>query len=261
MWLQDRGYRVFAGVRRASDAGVLEQRSKGRLTPVLLDVVDEASIRAAAQFIATQTPQLDGLVNNAGVAVAGPLEFLPLAELRRVLEINVIGQIAVTQAFLPLLRPAGGRVVMMSSISGRVAAPMMGPYAASKFALEALSDALRRELSEWGMEVSIIQPGNIQTPIWSKGVAWGEELRSRLSPPAIALYGSAMERMLNYIQGQDGRGLHPSAVARAVEHALSAAHPRTRYGVGRDARAGALLARLLPDRWIDRFLARRNQRK
>lgn len=257
LWLQDKGYRVFAGVRQHTDAEALKEKSKGHLRPVLLDVVDEVSIREAVQFILTQTPQLDGLVNNAGIAVAGPLEFLPLQELRRVLEVNVIGQVAVTQAFLPLLRPARGRVVLMSSISGRVAAPMMGPYAASKFALEAIGDALRRELRPWGMEVSILEPGNIQTPIWSKGVAWGEELKTRLSPQANEFYGRAIEGILNYIRGQDGRGLHPNEVARVLEHALSATRPKTRYVIGQDAKAGALLARFLPDRWVDRFIAGR----
>lgn len=257
LWLQDRGYRVFAGVRKSTDAEALQQKSKGHLTPVLLDVVDEASIRKAVQFVLTQALKLDGLVNNAGIAVAGPLEFVPLQELRRVLEVNVVGQVAVTQAFLPLLREARGRVVLMSSISGRVAAPLMGPYAASKFALEAIGDALRRELAPWGIQVSIIEPGNIQTPIWRKGIAWGEALKQQLSPDATQLYGGAIDGILRYIQGQDGRGLHPNEVARVVEQALVSARPKTRYVVGRDAKAGALLARLLPDPWVDRFIAGR----
>lgn len=257
LWLQDRGYRVFAGVRKSTDAEALQQKSKGHLTPVLLDVADEASIRKAVQFVLTQTPKLEGLVNNAGIAVAGPLEFVPLQELRRVLEVNVVGQVAVTQAFLPLLREARGRIVLMSSISGRVAAPLMGPYAASKFALEAIGDALRRELAPWGVEVSIIEPGNIQTPIWRKGIAWGEALKEQLSADAIRLYGPAIDGILRYIRGQDGKGLHPNEVARVVEQALVSACPKTRYVVGRDAKAGALLARLLPDRWVDRFIAGR----
>ncbi len=257
LWLQDRGYRVFAGVRKSTDAEALQQKSKGHLTPVLLDVADEASIRKAVQFVLTQSPKLEGLVNNAGIAVAGPLEFVPLQELRRVLEVNVVGQVAVTQACLPLLREARGRVVLMSSISGRVAAPLMGPYAASKFALEAIGDALRRELAPWGIEVSIIEPGNIQTPIWRKGIAWGEALKEQLSAEATQLYGGAIDGILRYIRGQDGRGLHPNEVAKVVEHALVSARPKTRYVVGRDAKAGALLARLLPDRWVDRFIAGR----
>lgn len=257
LWLQERGYRVFAGVRKSTDAEALQQKSKGHLTPVLLDVADEASIREAVQSVLTQSPKLEGLVNNAGIAVAGPLEFVPLQELRRVLEVNVVGQVAVTQAFLPLLREARGRVVLMSSISGRVAAPLMGPYAASKFALEAIGDALRRELAPWGIEVSIIEPGNIQTPIWRKGIAWGEALKEQLSAEATQLYGPAMDGILRYIRGQDGKGLHPNEVAKVVEQALVSARPKTRYVVGRDAKAGALLARLLPDHWVDRFIAGR----
>lgn len=257
LWLEAKGYRVFAGVRKPADAEALKRKSKGSLTPVLLDVTEEASVREAAGWVRFQTPGLDGLVNNAGIAVAGPLEFLPLQELRRVLEVNVVGQVAVTQAFLPLLRQARGRVLLMSSISGRVAAPLMGPYAASKFALEAIGDALRRELAPWGLEVSIIEPGNIQTPIWGKGVAWGEELKQQLSPMATGLYGRAIDGILSYIRAQDGKGLHPNEVARVVEQALAVARPKTRYVVGHDAKIGVLLARFLSDRWVDRFIAGR----
>lgn len=260
LWLEARGFRVFAGVRKEADGEALQAQSKGNVRPVLLDVVDKDSIAQASARVSGQANELDGLVNNAGVAVAGPLEFLPLEELRRQLEINVVGQIAVTQAFLPLLRPAKGRIVMMSSISGRVAAPMMGPYSASKFALEALSDALRRELRPWGLEVSVIEPGNIQTPIWSKGVNWGQQMRDNLPEAARQLYGRAIDAIIGYIRTQDGSGLSPDEVAKVVEHALSAPVPRTRYVVGQDAKVAALMTRLLPDRWVDRFIAGRRFR-
>ena len=260
LWLEARGFRVFAGVRKEADGEALQAQSKGNVRPVLLDVVDKDSIAQASARVSGQANELDGLVNNAGVAVAGPLEFLPLEELRRQLEINVVGQIAVTQAFLPLLRPAKGRIVMMSSISGRVAAPMMGPYSASKFALEALSDALRRELRPWGLEVSVIEPGNIQTPIWSKGVNWGQQMRDNLPEAARQLYGRAIDAIIGYIRTQDGSGLSPNEVAKVVEHALSAPVPRTRYVVGQDAKVAALMTRLLPDRWVDRFIAGRRFR-
>lgn len=260
LWLEARGFRVFAGVRKEADGEALQAQSKGNVRPVLLDVVDKDSIAEASARVSGQANELDGLVNNAGVAVAGPLEFLPLEELRRQLEINVVGQIAVTQAFLPLLRPAKGRIVMMSSISGRVAAPMMGPYSASKFALEALSDALRRELRPWGLEVSVIEPGNIQTPIWSKGVNWGQQMRDNLPEAARQLYGRAIDAIIGYIRTQDGSGLSPDEVAKVVEHALSAPVPRTRYVVGQDAKVAALMTRLLPDRWVDRFIAGRRFR-
>ena len=257
LWLGAKGFKVFAGVRKASDGEALQAKAKGNVVPVLIDVVDQDSIAEAFSAISAQTSQLDGLVNNAGVAVAGPLEFLPIEELRRQLEVNVIGQVAVTQTFLPLLRPARGRIVMMSSISGKVASPMMGPYSASKFALEALSDALRRELNPWGLEVAVIEPGNIQTPIWSKGLNWGEAMRASLSEKAQQLYGPAIEGILRYIRAQDGSGLPPEEVAKAVEHALTATVPKTRYVVGQDAKIGALMSRILPDRWIDRLIAAR----
>ena len=152
------GLQVFAGVRRAEDGAALQAASSARLTPMLLDVADETSIRAATDTITAAVGEagLAGLVNNAGIGVAGPLEFLPLAEFRTQLEVNVTGQLAVTQALLPLLRQGRGRIVNMGSIGGRIAAPFVGPYSASKFALEALTDALRMELRPWGLHVAIV---------------------------------------------------------------------------------------------------------
>jgi len=262
LWLESRGFRVFAGVRKEADGEALQAKSSksgGNLVPLIVDVTDSDSVAQAAGVIQSQTGKLHGLVNNAGVAVAGPLEFLPLEELRRQLEVNVIGQIAVTQAFLPLLRQAPGRIVMMSSISGKVAAPLMGPYSSSKFALEALSDSLRRELRDWGIEVSIIEPGNIQTPIWSKGVSWGEQMIANLPQEAKKLYGPALVGIIGYIRRTDSNGLPASEVAKVVEHALTAPRPRTRYVVGRGAKIAALLARVLPDRLMDQLIANRRR--
>lgn len=260
--LSRQGFRVFAGVRKHADADKLKAQSAS-LTPLLLDVTDLESIRGSAQVVTESVSEagLWGLVNNAGIAVAGPLEFLPLEELRHQYEVNVIGQVAVTQAFLPLLRKARGRIVMMSSIRGRVASPMMGPYASSKFALEALSDSLRRELTPWGLEVSILEPGNIQTPIWSKGVRWGRHLLEQLPPRARELYGPGMEEIIRYIEGIEGKGLPPLEVARVVEHALTAPRPRTRYVLGRGAKLAAFLSRVLPDRLMDRVAFGRFQKR
>ncbi|MER3482093.1 MAG: short-chain dehydrogenase/reductase [Meiothermus sp.] len=260
VWLAKRDFRVFAGIRKKADGDTLAAQA-GNILPVLLELTEENSVAEAYKLIASQTDKLEGLVNNAGIAVAGPLEFLPISELRRQLEVNVIGQIGVTQAFLPLLRPAKGRIVMMSSISGRVTAPFFGPYSASKFALEALSDALRRELVRWGLEVSVVEPGNIRTPIWGKGVAWGEALKKALPDGGKELYGAAIDGLIRYVQNSDGKGLHPDEVAKVVEHALTAARPRTRYVVGREAKLAAFLVRLLPDRLIDRFIAGRRFRE
>ena len=261
LWLEARGFRVFAGVRKAEDAAALEAKSKGNLIPVFIDVSDPQSVTETVQQVSKYSPTLHGLVNNAGIAISAPVEFMPIEELRRILEVNTIGQVAVTQAFLPLLRPTQGRIVMMSSISGRVSAPFFGAYSASKFALEALSDSLRRELKPWGMRVSVIEPGNIRTPIWNKGAAWGEQMKAKLPEKALELYGAQLEGILGYVRAQDGVGSPPEAVARAVEHALSAHSPRTRYVVGRDAKAAAFLLKLLPDWAVDMAIGGRGSRR
>lgn len=251
------GYRVFAGVRKADDAEKLRRAGSDRLVPIFVDVTDEDMIAKAAAQVSESVGDhgLAGLVNNAGVAVAAPLEFIPISELRRQLDINVIGQIAVTQAFLPLIRQATGRVVFVSSISGRIAAPLLGPYAASKFSLGALADSLRRELLPWDIRVSLVEPGRIETPIWEKSVAAADALAAQLDPQAQEYYGKAMDA--NRARAMKARGGTPvEVVSRVIEKALTARSPKTRYLVGRDARAGALLASLLPDKWLDAFIAR-----
>lgn len=194
-------------------------------------------------------------MNNAGVAVAVPLEFLPLQEFRRQLEVNVVGQLAVTQALLPNLRRARGRIVNMSSIGGRSALPFLGAYAASKFALEALTDALRVELRPFGIEVSVVEPGSIATSIWARGAETFERIRAGLPPAVDELYGERLTAFRRVAAAAGGRGEPPDEVAKAVEHALTAKHPRTRYLVGRDARRRARIERL-PDRLRDRVIQR-----
>jgi NAD(P)-dependent dehydrogenase (short-subunit alcohol dehydrogenase family) len=251
------GWRVFAGCRREADAEALRRGASPRLVPVRLDVTEEAQVRAAAEAVAAATggAGLDGLVNNAGIVVAAPLECLPLAELRRQLEVNVVGPVAVTQACLPLLRQARGRIVNVGSISGLVASPFAGAYAASKFALEALTDALRVELAPWGLEVSVVEPGSVATPIWEKLVAQAERTLSGAAPERLALYQRAVEAMRRAAEGSARRAAAPDRVVAAVVHALTARRPRTRYLVGRDARLMAAL-RILPDRVRDRLFIR-----
>ena len=254
--LQSLGFSVVAGFRREADGERL--RSQG-LTPLQLEVTDPDSIAAAASEVESLVGAagLAGLVNNAGVAVAAPIEFVPIAELRRALEVNLLGQVAVTQAFLPLLRIAQGRVVNMGSISGRVALPLMGPYAASKFALEAVTDSLRREVHGQGIEVVIIEPGGVRTPIWEKGVADAERMREALPPEAERLYGKLVASMREQTREiAEERGLPPRDVAAVVAHALTAPRPRTRYVVGRDARLRLAVAKRVPDRLFDRLLFR-----
>jgi NAD(P)-dependent dehydrogenase (short-subunit alcohol dehydrogenase family) len=252
------GWRVFAGVRREADAARLTAQLSERSHPVIIDVTDAGSIASGVGRIASAVGDegLDGLVNNAGVAVAGPLEFLPLEEFRRQLEVNVTGQLAVTQACLPLLRRRRGRVVFMGSIAGRVALPMLGPYSASKHAIEALGDALRVELQPWGMHVAIVEPGSIATPIWKKGEEAAAQGASRFPPAAEQLYKPAIGAMRKAAADASRRGIPPDTVAALVEHALTSASPRTRYLVGADARLRARIGAFVPDRLRDRLFTR-----
>jgi NAD(P)-dependent dehydrogenase (short-subunit alcohol dehydrogenase family) len=218
---------------------------------VALDVTDPGQIAAVAEQVG---PALDGLVDNAGIAVAAPLELVPLDELRRQLEVNVVGQVAVLQAVLPALRRSRGRVVFMGSVGGRSALPFLGPYAASKHALEAIADSLRIELAPLGVDVSIVEPGSIATPIWRKGAERADELRESFDEERAALYASAVAR-LREVALKRGPGVDPDEVAKAVEHALTAKRPKARYLVGRDAHLRAWIERL-PTRVRDRVLAR-----
>ena len=252
------GLRVFAGVRKQSDAESLRAKSSPLLTPIALDIADTLSVSTAASAVAgaVGSAGLDGLVNNAGVVVAGPVEFLPLPELRRQFEINVVGQVAVTQAFLPLIRTARGRIVNMGSISGRMATPFLGAYGASKFALEALTDALRLELAPWNISVSIIEPAAVATPIWEKSAKTAEAILEALPPEAGVLYGELMQAVRERSAQAEKTAIDPLEVARAVEHALTASRPRTRYLVGKDAKIRAAVALLVPDRVRDSLVAK-----
>ena len=256
--LDARGWRVYAGVRNQRDADALRAKASPRLVPLMIDVTDEASIASAASQVERELGSgrgLAGLVNNAGIAIGGPLEFMPIGDLRKQLEVNVIGQVAATQAFLPLIRQARGRIVNMGSIGGRLATGFFGPYNASKFALEAITDALRQELRPWGIDVAIIEPGSIATPIWEKGIADARERERALSARAAGLYKPYADAMIAKADEMGGRGIAPDEVAKAVEHALVSKRPKTRYIVGRDAQLQAVAARVVPDRLMDRVVA------
>lgn len=245
------GFDILAGVRKDADG---ERLRAERIEPLRIDVTDADLIAAAAAQLGDRP--LAGLVNNAGIAVTAPLEFVPLEELRRQLEVNLVGQVAVTQAFLPALRRGRGRIVNIGSIGGRVAAPLLGPYAASKFALEGITDALRRELRPWGIEVAIVEPSTIATPIWGKGAETGDAILAGLPPEAEQRYGRMIATMRAIAARGPSEGLPPQAVADVIVHALTARRPRTRYLVGRDAQVSARLAALLPDRLFDGLVAR-----
>ena len=251
-----RGMTVFAGVRDPRAGEALAAKGGPSIIPIMLDVTDEPSIARSVEVVqrAVGAAGLRGLVNNAGIVIGSPLEVIPLSQLRKQLEVNVIGQIAVTQAFLPLLRRGRGRIVNMGSIAGRGTIPLLGPYSASKYALEALTDALRMELRPWGIQVSIIEPGAIATPIWDKSTKEAENLEASASEEAKALYGEAVIRIREAIAQAAQRAIPPDAVVQAVHHALTAARPRTRYLVGTDAKLRAWMVKWLPDRVQDRLL-------
>jgi NAD(P)-dependent dehydrogenase (short-subunit alcohol dehydrogenase family) len=250
--LKTLGFDAVGAVRKDEDAERLEARG---VRTVRIDVTDAGQIAAAREELGDLA--LAGLVNNAGIAVAAPLEFLPVDRLRQQLDINLIGQMAVTQAFLPALRRAGGRIVMVSSIGGRVALPLVGAYNASKFGLEGMSDALRRELMGQGVDVILIEPGGVKTPIWEKGEQLADEMMEDVPPEAERLYGkliAALRTGTRKIATETGS--EPIAVAEAIGQALTASRPRTRYVVGSDAKMRARMSRVLPDRVMDRMIAR-----
>jgi NAD(P)-dependent dehydrogenase (short-subunit alcohol dehydrogenase family) len=252
------GWRVFAGVRKEADADSLRGDGSERLTPLMLDVTDAAQIAAAAERIAGEVGEagLDGLVNNAGIAVPGPLEALPIDDFRRQVEVNLTAQVAVTQAMLPAIRTARGRLVFISSIGGRMAFPMFGAYHAAKFGLEAVGDVFRQELRPWGIEVAIVEPGSIATPIWERGQQAAEAFVAGASDEQERLYGQSIAAYREVARQTGERGIPPERVAKAIEHALGARRARTRYLVGLDAKAQARLKSLLPTRLVDRLIAR-----
>lgn len=247
------GWRVFAGVRREHDAEALRREGMAGLEPIALEVTDGASIAAAVRAVeaAMGGAGLAGLVNNAGVTNGGPVECVELDELRRCFEVNTLGPVAVTQAFLPLVRRARGRIVFVSSIGGRVALPIVGPYDASKFALEALADALRMELRPWGVAVSIVEPGAIATAIFEKSRKLADEIVARMPAEARERYEAAARNVVEVFNGFERQALPADRAAAVIERALTARRPRARYLVGNDARVQALLGWLLPDRIFD----------
>jgi NAD(P)-dependent dehydrogenase (short-subunit alcohol dehydrogenase family) len=255
--LDRRGFAVFAGVRKEADAEALRAAGSDRLRPLILDVTEADQIAAAARLLAKESPGgLAGLVNNAGVGVGGPLELIAIDDFRRQIEVNLIGQIAVTQAFLPALRRAPGRVVFLSSIGGLNANPYMSPYHASKFGIEAVGDSLRQEMRQFGVEVSLVEPGSVATPIWAKGKESADAIQDRLTPEDERLYGDKVARMGKVLEKVGARGVPPEKVADVVARALTDKRPKTRYLVGGDARMTLLMRRVLPDRIRDRIVAR-----
>ncbi len=239
--LAQHGYRVFAGVRKLPDASGLDA------TPVLLEVTDRDSVRAAVRFVEERTEGLHALVNNAGIGSSGPLEFQELSEIERVFAVNVFGLIAVTQAFLPLIRAGEGRVVNIGSIGDRFSLPFGGALCSSKAAVRSLTESLRLELHPHGIHVVLIQPASVSTPAVDK---FADEARDKLSGQALELYGTAFKSFIARGLAEEKAGSPPEVIADAVFEAVSATRPRTRYLAGKKAQVLAAIP-YLPDRWQD----------
>jgi NAD(P)-dependent dehydrogenase (short-subunit alcohol dehydrogenase family) len=250
------GFQVFAGVRNEQAAEKLHSKASERLMPVMIDVSDAASIKSAAELIKEKTGErgLFGLINNAGIAIAGPLEILPIEYLRRQFEVNVIGHIAVTQAMLPILRIAKGRIVFTSSVSGAVSSPYLAPYAASKWAIEALADALRLELRTWDISVSLLEPGPIATPIWERSVNTADKMSNTLSSDALELYDLDLIAIRKTIANSSKNASPVETVVQAVVHAMTAQKPRIRYFLRFMNRVLFRSFKLLPDPIKDCFV-------
>ena len=252
--LARRGWRVFAGVRKAADGEALAREADGEVHTVLLDVADEASIEAAAAFLTEQTGgKLHGLVNNAGVYLGGPLELMRSDEIRKTLDVNVTGLLLLTRACLPMLRAAQGRIVNISSISGLIAMPGVSVYAASKHAVEAVTDALRVELQPFGIKVVAVEPGGVKTPIWDKGAKRDAAAREDRGTAETRELYAPIVRLLEKLNAKPG-GLPPEALADVVTEALESSKPKNRYLVGKDAKALKMLTRL-PDALRDKAIA------
>ncbi|MBC8170362.1 MAG: SDR family oxidoreductase [Anaerolineae bacterium] len=253
--LDRKGFTVLAGVRNAADGDDLCKEASARLQPILLDVTNPDQIAQVRELAGRQ--KVDGLVNNAGIAVAAPLEHLPIEEFRRQIEVNLTGQLAVTQALIPALRHSKGRIINISSIGGRIAGTMLGAYHASKFALEALTDTLRQELAPWDIQVVSIEPGGIATPIWDTSLAVANRLLAAMTEQGRQDYAQAIAGAQALAEHTTKSGLPPERVAEVIERALTARKPRTRYVVGMDAQIGTRILANLPDRLRDRVLGMR----
>jgi len=250
------GHNVWAGVRSAEATASLEKLNVRGLNPIQLDVVDASSVEACVHELKKRAGVLHALVNNAGLAVGGPVEAVSLADWRRQMDVNFFGLVHLTQQCLPLLRESKGRIVNVSSVSGKIGFPLMAPYCASKFAVEGFSDSLRRELRRHGVQVSLIEPAAIATPIWEKAQREGEQRIAEFSSDMESIYSHELAQMRQALPQIQQSAAPVEWVTRAIVQALTSARPRTRYPVGRHAGLLMALVRWLPDRWQDYLLKR-----
>jgi len=256
--LAKQGFHVFAGVRRLQDGEALQAQTQNGLTPIQIDITDQESIAAAAKTVAAAVGKrgLAGLVNNAGIVKPAPVEFQPIADFREQLEVNLVAPVAVTQAFLPLIRLCTGRIVNVGSIGGRLVLPVHGAYSASKFGMEALSDALRLELRQWQIHVSLVDPGATDTAIFGKTLAELDGLKRRLGKRGYELYSAQIDAIRKTVVKTAADAGPPLEIAQAVSHALTSDKPKARYLAGHGAKAAAALARTLNDHVKDAAVAK-----
>jgi len=244
--LSQRGFTVLAGVRSEADHRRISALNNPHLRPLFLDVTSEESIAEAVEIVSETTGEagLSALVNNAGIVAAGPIEYVSIDEVRGLFEVNVLGLMATVKAFIPLLRQAQGRVVNIGSISGRSAMPFMSPYASSKFAVEAISDSLRVELRPWNIEVCLLEPGSVSTPLFDKYLASLDAYIEGLPPKAKELYGRCLAGVRTVAVENATKGHTPESIARTVERALTATSPKARYLCGEGPRQMLVLESL-----------------
>ena len=251
------GFKVYAGVRKQTDGDAIKQESSDRLIPIVIDVTDSESIASAVGIVAKETGgELYGLVNNAGIGRSGALEITPVDDIRKVMEVNVVGLMAVTKAFIPLLRKGKGRIVNIGSTSSLLAFPGASVYSASKFAVRAITDSLRVELKPFGVSVILVAPGAVESAIWEKGQAYKKELRKNVSPEIAQLY--APLRKFGDKLYEKLKKIPADQVTKAIVHAFTSAKPKCWYVVGSDAKGAVVVARF-PRRLLDRMITKRIQ--
>jgi NAD(P)-dependent dehydrogenase (short-subunit alcohol dehydrogenase family) len=254
--LAHKGFHVLAGVRREIDAEALRRLGLQGIEPLILDITVESDIAAIADRVAhdPRNRPLRALVNNAGIAINAPVETLPIAQWRQQFEVNLFGHIAMTQALLPALRNSSGTVVNISSVGGKVVLPTYGAYAGSKFALEAVSDALRREVSTAGIKVVVVEPGAVKTEIAERGIATSQQLSASMSAAQRARYSDVMDAVTVQARSFNETGVSAEAAAAVIAKAATASRPRTRYTIGRDAAILLRISRFVSDRALDHIV-------
>jgi len=254
--LAENGFHVFAGVRNAKDGEAVKAQAPDAVSPLILDVTDESAISAAADTVAGIVGDrgLAGLVNNAGIAKPAPIEFQPIADFREQLEVNLFGPVAMVQAFLPLIRAGGGRIVNVGSIGGLLVLPLNGAYSASKFGMRAVTDALRLELRQWNIHVSLIEVAPVETAIFGKTYAELDALEQQLGKTGYGLYEKQIAGVRKATEKAAATADPPLVIAKAIENALTSDKPKPRYLVGHGGKEVAIVA-ALPDRARDKALA------